>query len=201
MSIVYILINKCMPDMIKIGYTTDLEKRMKKLDSTGVALPFECYYAVEVDNAEDIERRLLQGLVDYRVRESREFFQILPEQAKSLLQIAEDMGGKDVTPTDDIVETPQDKQALERARKKQSFRFSMLGISPGTELHFKDDITVTCEVIDDRKVKFRNEDTYLSNSALTILRENGYDWSTVQGTNWWCLNGETLNDLRTKMEH
>ena len=199
--VVYILINECMPDMVKIGVTDDLETRIKQLDTTSVALPFECYYAVEVANANAIERRLHHGLAEYRTRKNREFFEIMPEYAKSLLQIAEDMGGKDVTPTNDIVETPEDKQALDRAKKRQSFRFSMLGILPGTELHFKDDITITCEVIDDRRVKFRDEDTFLSSSALTILRENGYDWSTVRGTDWWCLNGETLNDLRIKTEY
>ena len=50
-KIVYILTNQSMPDTIKIGITDDLESRMKQLDNTSTPLPFECYYAVEVEDA------------------------------------------------------------------------------------------------------------------------------------------------------
>ena len=36
-----------------------------------------------------------------------------------ILEILEIMGGTNVTPKEDIVETPQDKQALDTARKKR----------------------------------------------------------------------------------
>ena len=51
MKIVYILINQSMPDLIKVGITEDLERRMKELDKTGIPLPFECFYAVEIDES------------------------------------------------------------------------------------------------------------------------------------------------------
>ena len=79
--------------------------------TTGTPLPFECYYAVEVENASAIEKKIHEGLDDKRVRQNREFFNATPEQAKAILEIAEVMGGKNVTPKEDIVETPQDKQA------------------------------------------------------------------------------------------
>ena len=94
MAIVYILTNECMPETIKIGTTENLEQRMKQLDNTSVALPFECYYAVEVSDASLIEKKMHQGLDDCRIRNYREFFRITPEQAKSILGIAEVMGGK-----------------------------------------------------------------------------------------------------------
>ena len=51
-EIVYILTNEAMPDMVKIGITsTTVEERMKSLQSTGVPLPFTCYYAAEVEDA------------------------------------------------------------------------------------------------------------------------------------------------------
>ena len=58
MPIVYILTNQSMPDTIKIGITDNLERRVRELDNTSVALPFECYYAVEVKDASKIEKRL-----------------------------------------------------------------------------------------------------------------------------------------------
>ena len=119
MAIVYILTNESMPDTIKVGITDNLDRRVRELDNTSTPLPFECYYAVEVENASAIEKKIHEGLDDKRIRQNREFFNATPEQAKAILEIAEVMGGKNVTPKEDIVETPQDKQALDTARKKE----------------------------------------------------------------------------------
>ena len=201
MPIVYILTNQSMPDTIKIGITDKLERRIKELDNTSTPLPFECYYAVEVEDASKIERLIHNGFDDKRIRQNREFFTATPEQAKSMLQIVETMGGKNVTPTTDIVETPQDQQALNRARdNRKRFNFQMIDINPGEILKFKKDETITCEVQDDNKVKFREEITSLSNSADIILREMGYDWTSVDGPRWWMYRGKTLRDIRSEIE-
>ena len=77
----------------------------------------------------------------------------------------------------------------------------MIDIQPGTILQFKKDNSITCEVVDDTKVRFRNEVTSLSGSANTILLEMGYDWGgAVQGPIWWMYNGKTLNELRREYE-
>ena len=60
MAIVYILTNECMPDTIKIGITENLEQRIRQLDNSSVALPFECYYAVEVEDASIIEKKCIK---------------------------------------------------------------------------------------------------------------------------------------------
>ena len=73
-----------------------------------------------------IEKKIHEGLDDARIRDNREFFNTTPEQAKSILEIAEIMGGKDVTPKGDIVETAQDKQALENAKKQKRYDFAYL---------------------------------------------------------------------------
>ena len=200
-KIVYILTNQSMPDTIKIGITDNLESRMKQLDNTSTPLPFECYYAVEVDDAKAIEKKIHEGLDDKRIRQNREFFNTTPEQAKAILEIAEVMGGKNVTPTEDIVETPQDKQALETARKiRKSFNFDMINLKPGTVLQFVKDNTITCEVYNDTKVKFRDKITSLSNAADIIMKEMGYDWASVQGPVWWSYNGKTMSELRREYE-
>ena len=203
MKIVYILINESMPDLIKVGITDDLERRMKELDKTGTPLPFECFYAVEIDEsvAPKIEKKIHEGFDDKRTRQNREFFSATPEQAKSILEIAEIMGGKDVTPKEDIVETPQDKQALENAKKQRSrFNFQMIDLQPGTILKFRKDETITCEVHDDTKIKFRDKITSLSNAAEIILKEMGYDWSAYQGPRWWMYEGKNLRDIRRESE-
>jgi len=200
-KIVYILTNEAMPDTIKVGITDNLDRRVRELDNTSTPLPFECYYAVEVENASVIEKKIHEGLDDKRIRQNREFFNATPEQAKAILEIAEVMGGKNVTPTEDIVETPQDKQALDTARKKRSkFNFGMVNIEPGTILEFVKDKTITCEVIDDSKIKFRGEVTSLSASANTVLHEMGYDWEQAHGPKFWMHQGKSLRDLRFEKE-
>ena len=197
MPIVYILTNQSMPETIKIGITDNLERRIRELDNTSTPLPFECYYAVEVQDAKAIEKKIHEGLDDKRVRQSREFFNTSPEQAKAILEIAEVMGGKNVTPTEDVVETPQDKQALDNARKRRGRidYFGILGIQKGTTLTFSKDESITCEVADNGKVIFRGKETSLSGSALLITNELGYDWGQVQGAGYWCYQGKTLRDL------
>ena len=53
---------------------------------------------------------------------------------------------------------------------------------------------------DNTKVKFRDNITSLSNAADTILREMGYDWSSVHGPKWWTYQGKSLSELRNEKE-
>ena len=73
MSYVYVLTNQAMPGHIKTGMTTQpVEARMKDLDSSGVPLQFECYYAARVENMAKVEKALHEAFGDHRVRKSRE---------------------------------------------------------------------------------------------------------------------------------
>ena len=197
MPTVYILTNESMPDIIKIGITDNLLRRLKELDNTSTPLPFECFYALEVEDAQSIEKLLHEAFDDKRVRQNREFFNCPPEQAKSALKIAEKMGGRDVTPKEVVVETEQDRQALDSAKKKKGRvdYFGVLGINDGEILTFSKDQTITCEVKENGQVLFRDELTSLSGSALIIVSELGYNWQQVRGAGYWCYKGTTLLDL------
>ena len=186
-----------MSDIIKIGITDNLSRRLRELDNTSTPLPFECFYAVEVDDAKAIENLLHETFNDKIVRERREFFYCTPEQAKSALKIAEKMGGKDVTPREVVVETEQDRQALDNAKKRKGRvdYFGILGINVGETLTFSKDSSITCEIGDNGQVLFRGESTTLSGSALTIVSEMGYNWQQVRGAGYWCYRGTTLLDL------
>ena len=145
MPTVYILTNESMPDIIKIGITDNLSRRLRDLDNTSTPLPFECFYALEVEDAQSIEKLLHETFDDKRVRQNREFFNCTPEQAKSALKIAEKMGGRDVTPKEVVVETEQDRQALDNAKKKKGRvdYFGILGIRIGETLTFSKDQNLT----------------------------------------------------------
>ena len=107
------------------------------------------------------------------------------------------MGGKDVTPREVVVETEQDRQALDNAKKRKGRvdYFGILGINKGEILTFSKDSSITCEVGDNGQVLFRDEMTTLSGSALTIVSEMGYNWQQVRGAGYWCYKGTTLLDL------
>ena len=200
-GIVYILTNQAFPSYIKIGKTESsrLEIRMKELDRTGVPLPFECYFAAEVDDMSRVEKLLHQSFDKFRVRKNREFFDLLPENAKSALLLA---NGNDVTPKDDVVESLDDQKALDKARtKRKRFSFDLLNIQPGTELTFAKDENQKCNVINDRFVKFRGEEMTLSGSALIIINEMGYDWSQIHGPAYWEIEGQSLHKLRLSIDN
>lgn len=193
-EIVYILINESMPGYVKIGRTTDLEQRIRSLDTTSVALPFECFYACTVENASYVERQLHDAFLDHRVRSSREFFEIAPERAVSALKLAEI---ENVTPKKDFVETQEDQKALDEARTRRGrFNFKMVDIPTDSEIYFSRDESIKAKVIDNRNIEFNGKITSLSTSAQEIL---GVDYG-VAGTDYWMYEGETLDERRTRLE-
>jgi hypothetical protein len=193
-EIIYVLINEAMPGYVKIGKTTDLESRIRSLDTTSVPLPFECFYACTVKDAGYAERQLHDAFLDHRVRSSREFFEISPERVVSALKLAE---VENMTPKKDFVESQEDQQALNQARTNRAiFNFKMVDIPVGAELVFSRDENIKARVVDNRSIEYNGEITSLSNSAQKIL---GYDYG-VAGTDYWMFEGETLDERRRRFE-
>jgi len=198
-GIVYILVNEAMPGYAKVGMTGDnVEKRMKELDTTGTPVPFECFFAMKVDDVAQIEKFLHDAFADHRVRKNREFFYVSPERIRSALMIS---GGEDVTPKADLIESEDDQQALDKAKKiRANFNFKMVDIPIGAVLDFSRDPEAKCTVIDNRSIEFEGEITSLSKSALTIMHRQGYTWKALAGTEFWEFEGETLAERRLRME-
>ena len=84
--------------IVKIGKTSrgSVLMRLSELYSTGVPVPFECEFAGKVEDEHKVEKAFHMAFGPYRVNPKREFFQIEPEQAITLLQL---MITEDVTPT------------------------------------------------------------------------------------------------------
>ena len=51
-EIIYVLTNSAMEGYVKIGRTTNLDQRLSSLDNTSVPLPFECVFAIEVEQGQ-----------------------------------------------------------------------------------------------------------------------------------------------------
>lgn len=165
-EIIYILINEAMPGYIKIGRTTNLEKRIRSLDTTSVALPFECFYACTVKNADFIEKQLHDAFLDHRVRSSREFFELSPDRVVSVLKMVEI---ENVTPGRDFVESKEDQQALNQARTRRAvFNFKIADIPIGAELFYVNDKNIKAKVVDNKLIELNGEVTSLSAAAQKL---------------------------------
>ena len=194
----YVLVNRAMPDLVKIGRTEqEIEARIKGLDTTGVPLPFECYYAAEVVDHQEVEKKLHKAFVDKRVRDSREFFRVDPEQVKAALSLA---ALKEVTPKQAIYTEIDDAEALERESKKTNFTFSAAKIPIGATINFSKDESITAIVLSDTTIDYEGQETSVSKAGLDAIKKCGYDWTSVQGPAYWLYEGETLQWHRRNNE-
>jgi hypothetical protein len=123
---------------------------------------------------------------------------LAPERARAALSLAKI---REITLGDEIFETPEDKSEVEAAKRRSRFQFSMIGISPGTELKLYRDPVITCKTVDDRnQVEFKGDITSLSDAALQAYKDLGYDWATISGPWEWTYQGKRLDDLRRELE-
>lgn len=198
-EIVYVVTNEAMPGLIKIGRTTDdLAARIRGLNNTSVPLPFELYFACEVQDFAFVEAQLHEAFGDHRVSKNREFFRLAPERARAALSLAKI---KEVKLGDEIFETSEDKAEVEAAKRRTRFQLSMLDIPPGSELKLFRDPAIICKTVDDKnKVEFKGDVTSLSDAALQAVKDLGYDWDAASGPWEWTYQGKRLDDLRREIE-
>jgi hypothetical protein len=145
-----------------------------------------------------VEQAIHKAFGDHRIRHNREFFKISPDKAKVIIEL---LCLKNVTPGEEQFVEPGDKEAVAEAKKRRAvFKFSSVGIRPGTVLQSVFDEAITCTVAGERWVEFRGKETSLSNSALEIAREKGLGWSAVAGPDYWKYEGKTLSEVREEKE-
>ena len=205
LGIVYLLTNRAMPGLVKIGHIKDsteknTKARMNELyyGSSGVPVPFDCYYACEIEDADKVETNLLNAFQEERINMRREFLALNPDKLKEILQIAPHT---DVTPKDSVVEDQEDRSALEKSNTiRPNFQFIWVGIGIGAELSFKHNKDKVAKVVSNNRIEFEGEVCSLSYAARKILNEAGSDTTGVSGPSYWMFEGETLNERRLRME-
>lgn len=198
-NIIYVLTNEAMPGLVKIGLTGDsVENRIAQLNAVpGVPLPFECYYAAEVDNMNRVES-LLHGIFsDHRINPKREFFKIDPEKVVLALAIG---NFKEVTPGEVEVDA-EEQAALEKAKaRRPRLRLESIGIKPGDVLTFSRDEARTATVVPGNKVLLDGTVLSLAAAALKVLRDLGYQTPTASGAAYWMFEDELLDERRRRLE-
>ena len=209
---IYILTNPSFPDYVKIGYADDVKSRVNQLNRTECTpYAFRIYATYEVDSRlNDLKlHKMIDKLnPDLRSRDEidgkkrvREFYSLSAEDAYGIFEaMAEIHGTTDklekwkASATD--IKQEQAAQSIAR-QKKEKFEFSKLGIPIGAELEYIHDRSIKVIVADEkRKVYYNDEEWSLSSLARVLLQRNG----TVQGTLHFSYNGETIADLRDRLE-
>ena len=94
-------------------------------------------------------------------------------------------------------DTTQPVIKKESRKRSNNFTFSEWQIPAGAILQYRLDPSITCEVADERKVKFKGEIMYLTSVAKKCLGKDsgvcGPEYFTYKGAKLWDINGRIDN--------
>lgn len=211
-GVIYILTNPSFPEYVKIGYATDIEKRLKQLNrSEAIPFAFRAYAMYEVDAAltdKELHRLIdtinpeLRSIDTFDGRERvKEFYAMSAEDAYVLLECIAKISGttrrlKKLTPEGHEVEDERLAQEITQTSRRKNYNFKECGILPGAMLTFVDDESIQVKVLDERRIEYKGEITSVSALAQKL---KGFD-HPVQGTLHFKYGGETLLELRNRLE-
>lgn len=85
---IYVLSRREQPNILKVGMTErSVSERVKEINAaTGIVFPFGARYVYRVSDAAKTERLVHQALDEYRIRSDREFFDVQPGKADSIIR-------------------------------------------------------------------------------------------------------------------
>lgn len=208
-GVIYILTNPSFPDYVKIGYADDIERRLRELNrSECIPFAFRVYATYEVSSRlSDLKIHAIIDKLNPTLRSIdnfngqkrvREFYAMSAEDAYAILEaIAEIHGCTDklklITPNE---EERRAEATAEEVKKERAanFSFSEAQIPVGAVLEYYDDASITCTVVDDRRVEYQGEIMYLTGVAKQILGKN----SGVAGPKYFKYKGAWLWDVENR---
>jgi hypothetical protein len=196
---VYLLTHDAMPDLTKIGRSsTSVEERVSSLNSTSVPFPFRCYYAAEVLDSKDVERRLHEAFDDHWV--GKEFYKINPARAAVILEM---VALRDATPKTEVEESGLDSEHAAAPDRERIFRrrFSLygIGLKKGDVLQFARNRAITATVESDSSILYNGKELSISAAALDAIHKCGYEWKAIQGPAFWLYNGESVQEIESRL--
>lgn len=188
---VYVLTNPCFKEnWVKIGQTDNLERRIIELSqATGVPLPFEMYAVLKstkYKQAETMIHRLIGKLApDKRINPKREFFNIEPEDAVSIMKdIAGLLEDAEIIYNEKYIATTTQTQQQQQTKqlKKSPFKtFYSMGIKDGDVIEFILDPQYKATVCGERTVMFENKEYFLTPLAFLLLKKVGHEYQLGSG--------------------
>lgn len=209
-GVIYILTNPSFPEYVKIGYSENIEKRIKILNNNpGLPFPFRLYatYSVRTKLSGQKIQSLMEklcpalqtsGKKDKDRIKLKGFFEMTPEDAYKLFRAVAELSGTEKNlrkMQDGVPIMPDAAKSPKSQRKRGDFSFQKIGIKIGEEIEFIGDSSIKCRVISDRKIEYDGVETYVSTFAAYLLGKK-----SVQGTRYFKYKGERLCDLRDRLE-
>lgn len=209
---VYILTNDSFrEDWVKIGKSSrPVDVHSKELDNTAVPLPFSIYATMQTSKYNEVEKlvhKTIDRLTDLRIRQNREFYNVSPSVALDIFRdIASTIDDAKITvyrnnlPIDvdqvkEVANLGNDSQC-----RRKPFRFSMVNIEVGETVIFAP-TGLEVKVADDKKIEYEGRLYTLSAFVGTFLPEKYQTPSgAYQGPKYFTYKGETLSDLRNRMD-
>ena len=211
---IYILTNPAFPDYVKIGYANNVERRLREFNrSECVPFAFRVYATYEVDSP--LLDKKLHSIIDKLnpdlraieyfngKKREREFYAIEKEKAYDILEAMAEIHGctdrlKRFEPNEVEQKEEKEAKAIEQESRARSnnFTFSEWHIPMGAILHFRDDESITCKVIDERSVEFENKKMSLTGLAKKLMgKETG-----LCGPRYFRYKGAKLWDIENRKE-
>ncbi len=214
LGFVYILTNPSFKeDWVKIGKSSrPVDVRSKELDNTAVPLPFEIFATLKTAKYSQVEKlihKTIDRLTDLRIRQNREFFNVSPQMALSILRdIATTLDDAEIKEYNQIsecevcegVEVVEDEISDVSHTKRSRFKFSLAQVPIGAKLIFlptKQEVNVAS----DDMIEFDGRLYKLSPFVGTFMPDSKRNNSgAYQGAKYFTYNGEVLSERRDKIE-
>ncbi|MCD7955594.1 MAG: GIY-YIG nuclease family protein [Lachnospiraceae bacterium] len=213
-GVIYILKNPSFSPYVKIGYTSDLTRRLEQLNrSECIPYAFQVYatYGVTKPLQDREVHRLIDSLnpnlrvmdeVQGRTRR-REFFEMTAEEAYAILEsIAKISGTEDrlqkYVQNADEMRDEAAAEAIQReaVERRTPFSFRKCGIPAGSEICLLNHPDVVATVKDDRHIEYLGETYSLSGLAMKLLEVE----RPLQGPVYWTYHGKSLREIRQERE-
>ena len=211
---IYILTNESFhrTNWIKIGYTSNIKKRIKDLSNTSVPLPYELYASYEIPASEEMEKsdKYLHALIEslnpsLRLVRNREFFEMEPEDAYMLLNSLAKIHGRDKQLVNGdgrikYLATLKNKTDDDPGTKRTTAKLPKMDwcieqglLSIGDMVFIKGYEDEIAEVISGTKVKYKDEEMSYNVFGCTVT-----GWKAIQIYVFLTKVGETetLQDKR-----
>lgn len=205
--LIYILTNPSLPAMCKVGITDDLDVRIKRLNRPEIIpTPFEVYATCETGSDMSDKRLLMmletlghvEPIEDFDgKRRSDHFFRNEPEEILDVLKIVASFAGTtDKITVKGVKIEPDAEKCFIRRRNWGFFDYGLKAgdsidyVGPGSETEPKKLFVIDNKTVSDGE----NTGTLTSFGKL-------FSNTTTTCTMLFAVNGETLWDIRKRMEN
>lgn len=215
-GVIYILTNPAFPEYVKIGYTDNLENRLRSLNNSSVPMQFRVYAIYEVD--ERLADKKVHELIDMLnpdlrkidnfdgKEHKREFYVMSAEDAYMLFDCIAKISGtakrlKRMKPNGREILEEQEARAIDENAHRGPLKFiEDCKIPKGDYIEFMQDPEIKARVNDDRSVEYDGMIMSLTALADKLYLDRGDMRPNSAATTMFSYHGERLTDLRIRLE-